>query len=273
MKMISNRYTRAAVVILWIAGILISCSEQPSQPSKITDYFPLVVGSYWIYNYYETDANSVKIPGSEKLDSVSVVKELDINGRNGYMFVDYIESMPLNTFYYSKDGNYLYMLFDENDVDIPGFGQQWFRVADFARDNNVEWHVYDSLDTGYPYTFGDTVVNSNYHNTLNAKFEGKGNYQSDSGTIETKEYSMKYDTKLYFNYKFRDYPGTDTVEVDRLRLKYLRFSFCNNIGLVNFKSDPFTIRITTSPNIGYFKTESHNGWVRELLRYRLVELY
>lgn len=260
----------SVLAVLSILGLIASCSEQPTQLVQLTDYFPLSKGNWWIYNYYETDIYSTKIPGTEKLDSIYVEEETDLNGRHGFILIDYRDGQVADTLFISKDSISLYMLFDDSFIDIPGFGHQWFRIADFTKNNNIEWHVYDSLDNNYQFLFEDTTVSSNYHNTINAQFDGTGKYTTETGTIDTKEFFLKYDTRLYFNFRFPENPGPEPVEVDRLRLKYLHFSFCNNIGLVEYISDPYTVRISTNPNVGHSKTESHKGWVRELIRYKLI---
>jgi hypothetical protein len=60
---------------------------QPLSPKayseKVTDYYPLTVGSYWVYHIYQIDTNMIEKFIST--DTVSIVKDTVINNRTFYL--------------------------------------------------------------------------------------------------------------------------------------------------------------------------------------------
>ncbi len=89
---------RHIVFILGAVIFLSSCSKNNSSPvqtpvveEKVTDYFPLTVGNYWVYQLFRADTSMVPVPNGY-FDSTYVEKDTVVNGKSfkkvisGYLF-------------------------------------------------------------------------------------------------------------------------------------------------------------------------------------------
>lgn len=268
-----NKYASYILTIL-ISFIIVltSCDDSANPNPAETDYFPMRIGNYWIFNTYEINSNHQKINGTEKRDSIVVEQKFALEGRTAFLLAVYRNEQIFDSLYFSIEPQKAYMLFDENDIDVPNFKSQWFLIADFSKTGNTEWHLYDSILTYYSYKFEDSIINTTYHHTINGRFEYEENFPYNNISMKSKVFQIKYDTRLYFIYKFPDDISTTEVEVNRLRQKNIHFSFAENIGLVRMKYDPNVISIRTNPFTNYSKTESYNGKQSDLIDYRIIPL-
>ena len=78
---------RHIVFILGAVISLSSCSKNdsglvqtPVPEEKVTDYFPLTVGNYWVYQLFRADTSMVPFP-SGYFDSTYVEKDTVVNGK------------------------------------------------------------------------------------------------------------------------------------------------------------------------------------------------
>ena len=250
--------------------VLTSCDDNTNPTPAETDYFPLTIGSYRIFNTYEINSNHQKISGTEKRDSVVVEKNFALEGRTAFLLAFYRDNEIFDTLYISMEPQKVYMLFDENDIDVPNFKSQWFLIADFSKSSNTDWHLYDSILIDYPFIFEDSTISTTYHHTINGRFENPDNFQINNKTYKSKIFQIKYDTRLYFIYKFPDNISTKEVEVNRIRQKNIHFTFAENLGLVKIKYDPYVKSTRTEPTTSYSKTESYNGKQSDLIDYRII---
>ena len=265
----------AALIMTTIISLLLvltSCEDNTNPNPVESDYFPLTLGNYWVFNSYELYNNNRKISGTEKRDSVVVEKKLTLEGKTASLLSVYRDEQIYDSIYISKETSKVYMLFDENDIDVPNFKSQWFLIADFSKTSNTEWHLYDSILTNYSYNFEDSTINTTYHHTINGRFEYEENFPYNNVSIKSKVFQIKYDTRLYFLYKFPDNISTDEVEVNRLRQNNYHFTFAENIGLARIKYDPYVISTRTIPFTIYSKTESYKGLHSDLTGYRIIIL-
>ena len=259
-------------IIISLLMVLTSCEDNTSPKPAETDYYPLTIGNYWIFNTYDLNSNHQKISGTEKRDSIVVEENHEIEGRTAFLLYVYRNNQIYDTIYIARENQNIYMLFDENDIDVPNFKKQWCIIADFSKTINTEWHLYDSILTNYSYNFEGSTINTTYHHTINGKLENIENFQIKDTSYKSKIFQIKYDTRLYFIYKFPDDISTTEVEVYRLRQKYFHFTFAENIGLVRIKYDPYVVSTRTDPGTSYSKTESHNGWQSDLIDYSIITL-
>jgi hypothetical protein len=77
---------KRSIVFLMMALFIASCKKEGSNPvesigvqEKVTDYYPLAVGNYWIYEYYTSDS-TMNFIDQNLLDSVYVEKDSICNG-------------------------------------------------------------------------------------------------------------------------------------------------------------------------------------------------
>lgn len=116
---------RHFVFILGAVISLSSCSKNNSGPvqipvaeEKVTDYFPLTVGNYWIYQLFEADTSMVPVATGD-FDSMYVEKDTIVNG-NSFKKVS-------NSYLYETS-----LLRDSADFLVNELGQKRFTHRQFT---------------------------------------------------------------------------------------------------------------------------------------------
>lgn len=132
-----NKTTILSVLALIITFVLISCSEDstPTPPAK-TDYsayYPLTVGSWWVYEEWSTDSN-FNPDSLQSRDSVVIEAALMYNGKNAFMKVTYNTEygFAMDTTYEYFENNSLYEWTQINPfLDL---GEGWIERGSFTKD-------------------------------------------------------------------------------------------------------------------------------------------
>lgn len=120
--------------------LLISCKKKTVEPipemavcnlPTVNEYYPLKVGSYWIYENVFIDSNgSVSITGWP--DTVMVIGDTMINGNLFSIFKGSFFISPNNTFYYR----------DSSGITVDSYGHIFF--------NPFDSNIYTSIDILLP---------------------------------------------------------------------------------------------------------------------------
>lgn len=145
-------YVLGLAFILAFAG----CSDDDDNPTNNNDddanYFPLTVGSWWTYDYWEIDQDGNQIEGSNGLDSNVVIREETRNGKLCQV-IETVDSEETEEMYYYQENNKVYALatmFTPSEEDLFGipasdlFPDEWVKIADFDASANSEWDVFES---------------------------------------------------------------------------------------------------------------------------------
>ncbi|MFA5835304.1 MAG: hypothetical protein WDA22_17625 [Bacteroidota bacterium] len=88
------------MIIFAISLILISCknedliTNQTTLNETVTDYYPMSIGSYWVYKVYEADTSLV-FSDAGLLDSIVVTKDSLVNGYSYKVFKSSIFGVSL----------------------------------------------------------------------------------------------------------------------------------------------------------------------------------
>ncbi len=135
---------KRSIVFLMMALFIASCKKEGSNPvesigsqEKVTDYFPLTVGNYWIYEYYMSDS-TLNFIDKNVIDSTYVEKDSIYNG-NVYAVV--------RSSYWSK---IVTLIRDSSDYLVMQKGQKLFTIN---QNNSNLFDGYMSYpDTTYYYT-------------------------------------------------------------------------------------------------------------------------
>lgn len=265
----NNIFSIFIIVIIFFEGCD-NPSNNPAAPAQ-PDYFPLKTGNYWIFNSYATDLYNSKIQDSAKTDSIVVEKTGQYLSKNAYFLVRYSSDKNIDTIIVSKDNNSVFQVFNEHNMNIPGMKDTWLKIADFNTEES--YHVYDVSILPYQYNYhhnnkADTV-NSEYDITLNAILSSSETMNINNSKISALQYSIKWDSKLTFNYIFDG--DKDSVQVLRTYLTYNRWWFSENIGIVKFQLDYPKKNWGTMPYTSKFSVsnEQMNGKVSELIRFHI----
>lgn len=90
---------------------LCACDKKDSEGIRsVSEYAPMKVGSYWIYQYYQVDDNGNEVSGGTwqpptVLDSVYVEKDTMVGNNRYYKVID--ESLPQELWLMRDSSNYL----------------------------------------------------------------------------------------------------------------------------------------------------------------------
>jgi hypothetical protein len=116
--------------------IIISCSkEQITATNPINNLMNLKVGNYWVYDWYEIDANNGNTTNLQKRDSIIIAKDTVISGRT----------------YFIKKGNY--------------FGGKHVT-------NSI---IFDSINSIYSFPYKEVMLTLNKSAIATKNFGVKGN--------------------------------------------------------------------------------------------------
>ncbi|MEJ2595887.1 MAG: hypothetical protein P8100_12360 [bacterium] len=131
------------LVIAVLAGLFIfhackkeeNISDNPPQP-QVTDYFPLQVGNYWIYEQSTCDSGEINCE-VKGVDTSFIEKDTSINGKQ---YFKYITNFPMQQTTFLRDsGDYI--------VDL--YGEILFTHSDSAGIFNEQFVVPNGEDTLY----------------------------------------------------------------------------------------------------------------------------
>lgn len=77
---------RKLFLVVFAISLFASCSKDKSNPTEKSNYFPLQIGNYWVYNHYSIDSlgNETDI---NKTDSVVIKRDTTINN-NQYFILE-----------------------------------------------------------------------------------------------------------------------------------------------------------------------------------------
>jgi hypothetical protein len=235
--------------------LIISCSDNSTEPTKEKDYLPFSIGNYWIYEVKELDggSNPIKDLG---IDSMVVVGEATMNERAGVELHVFRDGVRFDTLYLSVEDGSLFQHRDESTDMIPGF-DKWLEVINLSGDT---WFMHRFSSENYEYVFNDTTLKVEAQFVYNGYYHGpkKVFIPSTIKEYETLHFSNKIDTKIEFQYI------VDSVKTDYNIIHALNMDFyvSDGIGIVNQTYRPSIMYINNEPTY-------YNGWQRQMIRYHV----
>jgi len=265
------------LILLGLAPVIFwSCSDDDNSvtPSK-SNYFPLTVGSYWVYEKYTLDSNNNRISTSLVIDSAyckSTSQEVINNiTQNVYTLAHFSSSLtnPDQEFYVSNDQIYQrYQIVP--GIDLSAFGVNvndylnldWMLLID---QKNTNWVCYPQKSLELPaITFpsvGDVIM------TLTLKLDGKsngdGSYVLNNKSINTKDYELDWTVSGTAKIPSLGVIG-NAIPIPEFKLKTI-YKLADNIGIVNI--------ITNSEQVSILNLISFQfpGSEQNLIRYNIAK--
>ncbi|MFP4529116.1 MAG: hypothetical protein ACLFQX_11225 [Candidatus Kapaibacterium sp.] len=181
--------------------MLYSCSDDsPAAPDAGT-YFPTTIGSWWISDAYDIDANNNKTGSIIQTDSVAITQELTIDGKTAHVFSYYDEDGDVYTQQvYAAEGSKIYVYSDiidrmidsleaELKMELPfRIGDRWLLWADF---NQATWTTFEKPIENFQLdSLGVATLDGNLYVT-GAKGDTK-NMTVDGVSYEAQEFIFVY---------------------------------------------------------------------------------
>ena len=142
-------------IIIALFSILITCPSKYSQTQPNTSYFPLAIGSQWVY-----EAINYPYP-----DTITVVDTQTVNGKLYFAFRDNSSSLYRYT-WYRKDNNKIYIV-DTLAVRLDPSNAIEYMIYDFSANTGNSWNV--------------PLANYN----LQCKYAGTAKLESKSDSVQT----------------------------------------------------------------------------------------
>lgn len=100
------------------------------------DYYPMSVGSYWIYERTQIDTNGVETPTLQPNDSVYVSRDTVINGETYAVFVGAMWWSPMQESYMRDSAGYI-LSSSGSVLDLTNL----YGILDFQHDSAHMWNV------------------------------------------------------------------------------------------------------------------------------------
>lgn len=245
-------------------NVIVYSNSKQSNAVSITilqNYFPSVVGNYWVYESFDLDSLGNKDLSSRIVDSTVISGTQNLFGKNSNIYSTYHNiggSSEAN--YYTENGKYYATLANVMPEQMPipiDFADAWIVIAD---PDSSTWTIFAQTlnDVEMPLPGGGGT------GKLNGKFTIKGE-KGVNQTVNTGEGQtisvMAQEYKILYSYA-----GTITLGGVPIPLQ-LNFTVTNhqwygeNIGLILDRVDQTTI------SVSIFYTFTINGSESDLLRY------
>jgi hypothetical protein len=239
---------------LFAAFILINSCSKDDNPVDITDakvYFPLTIGSWWVYENYELDENGDRILDTREEDSSIVSGIKTILEKEAKVVTSYDEDGSSEDNYFYTDYSWLYA--HSSFFKLP-IEEIWILIADL-KGNNWDIAEYDIPEIEYETSIGKGVLNGK----LNIKGEKGG---TKTITVDNKKIKCR-EFKIIVNFT-----GT-FKKVNYVTPAYYTIIqhswYGENVGLVQEIVDPYVFKI---PTVG---STNHGGYESILLKYNIVQ--
>jgi len=199
-----------SLLVISIFILIYSCTENnpnspfydPPPPVEWSDYFPLKVGAYWIYENYDTDSNYVRLNNSPTYDTILVDKIMTVEGKECFKVLT--KPGTIDCYYYGEDSK----LFQLQSAILYS-ARKWMLYNDFNnyKDTIIEdWKYRETTSNpfkGYQawnknYRIKDTVLNFNDNN-----YNAMGFYHYFSSNFWS-EYFYNHRGRIILAYYIKD---------------------------------------------------------------------
>lgn len=140
---------------IFICLFIFSCSNNPASPTYnylASDYYPMTKGSWWKYNYCQTDSLGNKVDNGS-LDSQYVADYITIDGENSMMVISRTlgGNPSTDTNYYFQDHSRIFRYANlalNNGLMDSSQNYQWIQYLDFTGNKikvfNSDTAIFDS---------------------------------------------------------------------------------------------------------------------------------
>lgn len=251
---IGRTYMKRILTISLTALMLLamfSCSDDKSSNVNETEMFPMEVGSYWVYDSKELDAEGEVTATST--DSTAISRKTTKLGTECFEFKTYVDGAHDGDIYQYKSEVKLYTLLEailpeDNAIGLP-FGEiedQWVLIADL---NASQWNIFELDLNEFEIDYGGLA------GKLNGKFKmvgKKGNKVVLDNIMGASHTAQEFVVENIITGKFSitSLPLPISVDVDSKIIS--RSYFVDGIGMIKSQSEPTTIDLVI-PGIGLQK--------------------
>ncbi|MBE2189537.1 MAG: hypothetical protein KGZ71_10505 [Desulfobulbaceae bacterium] len=231
---------------------LFSCSEDKDTTKNTeTELFPMKIGSYWVYDAKEFDAEGKETGAST--DSMAISRTTTKLDKECFEFKTYVDGQHDGDFYQYKVGAQLFTLLEsilpeDNAIGLP-FGEiedQWVIIADL---NASQWNIYELDLNGFDIDYGGIGGKLNGTFKMVGKKGNKVILDNIMGASHTAQ-EFVIENIITGKFSITSLPFPITVDVDSKIIA--RSYYVDGIGLIKSSAEPTTIDLVI-PGIGLQK--------------------
>lgn len=238
-------------------------------PALVNNYWPLQVGNFWIYEYYQFSADDKIIGSSVRQDSLVVVAERSKNGLSGFELINFTGGDFKNdTIIVISQNDSLYLFADEYYNSVYDYDVGWIKIFDIR---DLNWLTVSKDNFFNTIKIEDKTYDTYSDIRLYSSYGGTDKYLKGDLQLKTYYISETYDVKSEISdaYQIEDQPVDLEVYNRRISVRY----FADSVGLALNVIRPSIDIIRHFDDGIMFKEEvdSLPGTVSRLLRYKIAE--
>ncbi|GEM_PF-3557634 len=231
-----------------------ACSDSPTNPTNqmlASDYMPMAIGNYWIYEYTQLDANN-KPFGDISIDSTVIVGKIEKFNKTFYTFVTYRSKQAIDTAYWSADNLTISTIANARNTGTPKLDNTVFQMLKIGvSDWRIDVLKIDSMTITFKGKLLPVWVQSIYH--------GYRNVGDDTIHIKNKEY-IALSTKVIWDSRYETLHSSNPQVLLHRQPTYIYYA--KNLGRILIKKETHSW-FDSKDNI---LTILFPGWRRQLLR-------
>ena len=229
------------IILLILAGIapfiFWSCSDDdtPVNPGT-SNYFPMTIGNYWVYEKYGLDSNNNRISTTLQIDSVycnaTTQEVINNTTQTVYTYTHHSSALanPDQQFYVSNDQIYQkYQILPGLDLTSLGFNVRdyipidWMLLID---QKNANWTSFPKQTINIPSLNIPNISDLSLNLEMIGKSVGTGTFIYQNKTINTKNYELDWNVSGTLK------SGNFTVAIPAFTLKTV-YKLADGIGIVS----------------------------------------
>lgn len=241
-----------------------SCGDtvQSNISTESEKYFPISIGNYWVYQYYEYNIDGQQI-GNTQLDSILVTEKINHSGKTAYKLDVYRNSIYLESMYIYKDESSAYREYDFRIDSLPqGLNRKiWQEFADFNIAPGSLWHIYDTTITNSSFEWVGKIYTGTKKITINSNYVD----YSIRAYFGLSRYNLEFKTTYDQLNDLKNIVGKDTTTLGYAHKRIERINFIENIGIYEWMLMPSSYSVLI--NYNSYIPQYANGWHRQLIRY------
>lgn len=210
-----------------------SCNETPidynvpPDPNLINDYFPLQIGNYWVYDYFEFDAANEKYPSSVAIDSIVAVDTINIYGNKIFILHHFRNNEYIGIKKIISAQDSVYMIADSAYLKTTFFGDITLQLLNIRsgswltiNQNNIQGNVF-LYGRNYPASSSIRLFTN---------YEGEFSLLLNDLNYIAKSYYEILDIKSIINNTINE--SDETVNVQLFQRQEFKRSFADSIGMI-----------------------------------------
>lgn len=251
---------------------MIGCEESTETLEvKKSNFIPLTIGNYWIYQSYELNQYGGIVNGTQTIDSLVLPEFHKINNFITYYFVRYRNGNLLDTLFFQEYDNQVFK-YSGKDLFTPNFAGDYLPIIKYDLRVDESWNLLNKVIYDYPVNIDRKEYKGIYMYTINGTYVAQDSINLGNSLYLSKIFSNKYDSKLEFKIGRKNYNPNGSYYYDTLNYYQLHkynewYRVAEGIGFTQLKRDAHRMNYTTEPSSTITGSESYNGWESVLLRW------